>query len=137
MLMLRDVSLRAPDGWSGHQCSVPIEHITVVEPQLDQSMVLQAIYDLGKQLLVEKNNNDALTYLESLEDEPEHAMNAALLISVIYQSMNTELAELVQDNETLDSDTIIPVEQILSTTEILDSISATLSHFFFFMIVVK
>ena len=57
-------------------------------------MVLQAIYDLGKQLLVEKNNNDALTYLESLEDEPEHAMNAALLISVIYQSMNTELAEL-------------------------------------------
>ena len=94
LLTLRDVSLRAPDGWSGHQCSVPIEHITVVEPQLDQSMVLQVIYDLGKQLLVENNNNDALTYLESLENEPEHAMNAALLISVIYQSMNTDFAEL-------------------------------------------
>lgn len=41
----------------------------------------------------------------------------------IKTATSSELASLIQDNDTLDSDVIIPIEQILSTTEILDSIS--------------
>ena len=41
----------------------------------------------------------------------------------IKTATSEELAELIQDEETLDSDVITPVEQILATTEILDSIS--------------
>jgi len=43
--------------------------------------------------------------------------------SEIKTATSDELAGLIQDNETLDSDVITPVEQILATTEILDSIS--------------
>ncbi len=41
----------------------------------------------------------------------------------IKTASSSELASLIQDQETLESDVITPVEQILSTTEILDSIS--------------
>src|SRR5579872_7281781 len=41
----------------------------------------------------------------------------------IKTATSEELASLIRDNETLDSDVITSVEQILSTTEILDSIS--------------
>ena len=41
----------------------------------------------------------------------------------IKTATSDELASLIKDNETLDSDVINPIEQILSTTEILDSIS--------------
>jgi len=41
----------------------------------------------------------------------------------IKTATSEELAGLIQDEETLDSDVITPVEQILATTEILDSIS--------------
>ena len=41
----------------------------------------------------------------------------------IKTATSEELANLVQDGKTLDSDEIIPVEQILSTAEVLDSIS--------------
>ena len=43
--------------------------------------------------------------------------------SEIKTGTSEEIASLIQDGETQDSDVIIPVEQILSTTEILDSIS--------------
>jgi len=41
----------------------------------------------------------------------------------IKTATSEELASLVQDEETLDSDEIIPVEHILSTAEVIDSIS--------------
>ena len=41
----------------------------------------------------------------------------------ITTATSNELASLIRDENTLDSDVITPVEQILSTTEILDSIS--------------
>ena len=41
----------------------------------------------------------------------------------IKTATSSELVGLVQDGQTLDSDEIIPVEQILSTAEVLDSIS--------------
>jgi superfamily II DNA or RNA helicase len=43
--------------------------------------------------------------------------------SEIETATSEELANLVEDESTLDSDVISPIEQILSTTEILDSIS--------------
>lgn len=51
---------------------------------------------------------------EAIQTDPDAQIKTAT---------SDELAGLVQDKETLDSDVITPVEQILSTTEILDSIS--------------
>ncbi|MGY5151894.1 MAG: DEAD/DEAH box helicase family protein [Candidatus Nitrosopumilus sp. bin_6a] len=49
--------------------------------------------------------------------------DAEIVESEIGTATSEELANLIDDNTTLDSDVITPIEQILSTTEILDSIS--------------
>ena len=98
MRLLRDAVLPAPEGWRVHLCSVSLEDITVVDPQVDEPLVLQSIYDLGKEMLSDNRHDEALKYLEDLEDKPEHAMNAALLIAVIYRGMDTGLADLYRKN---------------------------------------
>lgn len=73
----------------------------------------------GLEAIKEYANSDS-----SIPPDISHYVQTPIDVeSEIKTGTSEEIANLVQGTETLDSDVIIPVEQILSTTEVLDSIS--------------